>query len=972
MAKNEVELLTFNRGVVSPLALARTDIKRVAMSAQEQTNFIPRVLGPMSLRPGFQYIGNSKSNLKAFYLPFIFATDDTAILELTDLALRVRVNEVLVTRPSVSTVLTNGVFAEFTDVVTTTIANPCVLTYTSAQHTYVNDEPVYLTTSGALPNGGTTSLVSGTVYYVRGINTGAKTMNLALTPGGANISTLGGTQSGTHTIHPNYEVTGWVDVDETGTESKWLAGNSLALLGTGTARAIRTQTITTSGVDQSSQHALVVTITQGECILRVGSTSGGSDYIVETTLRPGVHSLAFTPIGASIFIRLSASTSYPTIVKSCVMAPSGVMEIPTPWGESVLSNMRARQSGDVIYVACRGVTQKRIERRGPNSWSVVDYVANLGPFRVGNSTTITLTPSALSGSITLTASDAVFKTTNVGGLYAIDSTGQAVSKIITSADVYSDPIRVSGIGAGRVFGITITGTWVATVTLQRSVGAPGAWVDVSSYTVNQSTTLNDTLDNQIIYYRIGVKPAAYTSGTVTASLAYSAGTIRGIARITAFTSELVVSAVVVKDFGALTATTDWMEGSWSTRRGFPSAVGIHEGRVWWAGADKIIGSVSDDFANYDDSVVGDSGPINRSIGTGPVDTINWLLESQQLLMGAQGAELICRSSSLGEPLTPLNFNLKEVTSRGSLGVDAVKVDTSAIFVDRSGSRVYELDYDNVGTTYAASDLTAIVPEIARPGVSRIAVQRRADTRLHFVRTDGTVAILVYDKAEDVKAWVPVVTDGVVEDAFVLPGDEEDRVYYSVARVVNGATVRFLERWAKQSECVGAALNKQADAFVTYTGAATNVITGLGHLEGRTVVCWANTSDMGSFTVSGGQITLLATVTNAVIGLTYRARYRSVKSQYLTKHKKLDKIGLVLIDTHARGVKYGQDYDHMDDMPVEEQNQAVASDYIWTDYEFDNFTLNGTFDPNARLCLEANAPRPCTVAAVILQREINAK
>lgn len=880
MPKIETEMLTFNRGIVSPLALGRTDIKRVAMSAQEQTNFIPRVLGPMSLRPGLQYLGNSRSNAQAFYLPFVFSTSDTAIVELTDSYMRVRVDEALVTRPSVATTVSNGTF--------------------------------------------------------------------------------------------DTDLTGWTDNDEVGAVSSWLTGGYMSLFGTGVNAAIRDQTLTVAGGDQGVQHALNINIYQGECILRVGSTSGGQDYITETTLRPGVHSLAYTPTGADVYVRLMSRVSYPTLVDSCTHAAAGVMELATPWNSVVLRTIRARQSGDVIFVACRNVQQKRIERRGTNSWSVVDYVANLGPFRVGNATPITITPSALTGTITLTASGPIFRTTNVGGLFAVDSTGQTVTRAISSADVFSDPIRVSGIGAGRSFGITITGTWSGTVTLQRSVGAVGAWVDVTNYTGNVSTSLADALDNQIIFYRIGIKPANYTSGTATVLLAYAAGSIRGIARVTAFTSETVVTGVVVKDFGALTGTTDWLEGAWSTRRGFPSAVELHEGRVWWAGADKIYGSVSDDFANYDDSVTGDSGPINRSIGTGPVDTINWLLASQQMLVGAQGAELISRSSSLGEPLTPTNFNLKPATSRGSLGVDAVSVDTSAIFVDRSGSRAYELQYDSVGSTYTPVDLTAIVPEICKPGIYRIAVQRRADTRLHLVREDGKVALLVFDKTEDVKAWIPIETDGEIEDAFVLPGTEEDKVYYSVKRTINGSTVRFLERWALESEAIGGAVNKQADAMVSFTGLGSNVITGLSHLEGESVVCWADSEDKGTFTVSGGQITLVGSVSDGVVGLTYRARFRSVKMKYLTKNKRIDAVGFVLANTHIRGITFGQDFDHMEPLPYTEGGETVDENYVYEDYEYSSIPNDGTYMENNRLCIEANAPRPCTVLAAIIDGDVNAK
>lgn len=877
---NSKEILAFNRGVVSKLALGRTDIKRVALSAQEQTNWIPRVLGPMSLRPGFEYIGPSYTGAEARYLPFIFSTTDTAIIELTNNTMRVRVNEAVVSRVAVSTILTNGGF--------------------------------------------------------------------------------------------NTDVTGWTDNDEVGGTSAWLTGGYLSLLGNGTAAAIRDQTLTISGADIGKAHALNLTVTQGELILRVGSSASGTDELIaETTLRPGVHSLSFTPTGGSAYVRLMSRKSYPTLVDSCLLSSTGDMVLTTPWTSSDLENIRYKQSGDVIFVACEGIAQKRIERRASGSWSIVDYVANAGPFRVGNTTPITVTPSALKGTITLTASKALFTTDNVGGLFAVDSTGQAVTTSVTAADVYSDPIRVTGIGAGRQFGITISGTWVATVTLQRSVGDVGNWVDVTNYTINTSTTYNDTLDNQIIYYRIGIKPAGYTSGAADLTLAYAAGTIRGIARITSFVSSTVVNAVVVKDFGAAVATVDWLEGQWSPRRGYPSAVGLHEGRVWWAGKDKIIGSVSDDFANFDDSIVGDSGPINRSIGAGPVDTINWLTESQLMLVGAQGAELICRSSSLGEPLTPTNFNLKEATSRGSNGVDAIKVDTSAMFVDRSGSRVYELAYDSVGNNYDAVDMTAIAPEVGQPSIVRMAVQRRPDTRVHCVRSDGKVAILVYDKAEEVKAWVVVETDGVVHDVFVLPGDEEDKVYYSVARTINGTTSHLLERWAKQSECVGGTLNKQADSFVSYSGVATTTIP-VAHLEGETVVCWADGKDIGTFVVASGVITIPSS-TNVIAGLPYRARFRSVKfgglGQYsqggLTERKKIDALGLVLTDTHAQGVRYGVEYDYLDDMPLIEQETNVDQDQIWDDYDFDSIEVNGTFDTNTRLCLEANAPRPCTVLACVL-------
>lgn len=81
---------------------------------------------------------------------------------------------------------------------TITIASPGVVTSTG--HGYVNDTPVLLTTTGALPTG----LTVGTTYYVR--NSAANTFELSATAGGASINTTG-TQSGTHTVKKTFS---WV------------------------------------------------------------------------------------------------------------------------------------------------------------------------------------------------------------------------------------------------------------------------------------------------------------------------------------------------------------------------------------------------------------------------------------------------------------------------------------------------------------------------------------------------------------------------------------------------------------------------------------------------------------------------------------------------------------------------------------------------------------------------------------------
>lgn len=878
MGKDISTLYAFNRGMVSPLALARQDLKRMALSAEIQTNWMPRVLGAMMLRPGATYLQSTKGDAVSATLPFVFAVDDTAQVELTAGHMRVVVEDEVISRATVSTAVTNDTF--------------------------------------------------------------------------------------------DSDVTGWTDSDDVGGTSAWAAGGYLSLLGNGTVYAIRDQQVTVAGGDQNVEHALAVHVVRGTITLKLGSSQGGEQYVAAMTLRAGRHSIAFTPTG-NFWIRLQANDTTAALVSSCEIEAAGDMVLVTPWAEADLQNVRFDQSGDVLFCADGAHRQSRIERQGPRSWSVVDYLAEDGPFRAQNTGPITMTAAALSGSTTLTASQAYFKSTNVGSLFRLASLGQTVSATVSAQDTWTDPIRVTGIDNGRVFSVVITGTWVATVTLQRSVGEPGDWTDVTTYTTNQSTTYDDTLDNQIVYYRLGVKTGGFTSGPVTAQLSYSAGSIEGVAIVTGYTSSTVVNVDVLAAFGSTSATSDWWEGAWSDRRGWPSSVSLYDGRLWWAGRDLIVGSVSDAFDSFGDGVEGDGGPIKRSIGSGPVDTVNWLLPLGSLLVGTQGAERVAKASSLDEPLTPTAFSLKPVSTQGSADLPAVKVDTNGVFVQRNGSRAYELTIGSA-YTYEANDLTAICPEIGAGGFRRIAVQRQPDTRIHFVRDDGKVAILVYDRVEKVTCWILYETDGIVEDAVVLPGTEEDRIYYTVARTINGATKRYREKWALESEAIGAARTILSDSTYVWTGVSSATITGLGHLEGAEVVVWANGKDLGTYTVSGGQITISEATTAAYVGLAYTARFQSAKlalgsatGNPMTQRQRLDHVGLVLANTHAQGIRFGQDFDNLESLPLIEQGADIDQDAIHGSYSEDSIELNGVWSTDTRLCLEAASPRPCTVLAAVI-------
>jgi hypothetical protein len=891
MPTESVAFAAFNRGIISPLALARSDLKRLAFAAQNMTNWMPRVFGSMMLRPGWEYLGSTLSDARAYFIDFIFSTADKALIEITDSNMRIWISDAVMTRPSVSSAVSNGDFTT--------------------------------------------------------------------------------------------DLTGWTDSDESGGVSAWVTGGYMGLTGNGTAAAIRRQTVTVAAADQGIEHALRVIVQRGPVTLRVGSTSGGDEYITETSLATGTHSLTLTPTGASFFIQFHSRLKRQVLVNSCNVESSGAVTITAPWVAADLDNITYDQSGDIVYVACSGYQQRKIERRTTRSWSIVIYQPEDGPFMPINTGPITITPSALSGNITLTASAALFRSTHVGALFEIISSGQSVSADVTAENQFTNAIRVTGVDSQRVFTIVRAGTWTATVTLQRSLTSEtGPWEDVTTYTTNATITFDDSLDNQIAWYRIGVKTGGFTSGTVELDLTYTIGSVDGIVRITDFSSATSVSAEVIVDLGGTAATDDWSEGEWSSFRGYPTAVAFAEGRLTWSGKDGFWASVSDDFESFDEEVVGDSGPIARTIGSGPVDRINWILALQRLILGAQGAEFSCKSSSLDEPITPTTLSIKPASTQGSASVCAEKIDKVGIYIQRGGTRVMQIALEDDGE-YGSSDLTQLCPEVTQPNVLRMAVQRQPDTRIHCIRSDGVVAVAVFEKIENVLCWSLVETDGVVEDVVILPGavgDSEDAVYYVVQRTINGSTKRCFERWALESECVGGTLNKQADSFFEYSGASTTTITGLSHLEGESVVVWGGGKDLGSYTVSGGQISgLTEAVTSAIVGLTYTAQWKSSKLAYsssqgtaLTQKKKIPYLGVIMQNTHYQGLKYGANFSDLYDLPAKKDEATIAADTVHSTYDEEPFVFPGSWDSDSRLCLQAQAPRSCTLLCAVIPVETNDK
>lgn len=1079
MARQNVPFLAFNRGLVSPKALARVDLDRTRLSAEVMTNWLPKSQGGMRIRPGTKHLGSSINDTGAEWIEFVAATDDTALIELTHQQMRVWIDDALMQRPSIATALsisdtgwddsstggnlTQSQFSNQLPVMTGNTTNGVTVSvgpdglngpaYFAADG--VNTTHCFLQSADTGTWWWKADFGSGNTKKIKSVSVRAASVADYLTwapksfrlesndvdtgDGWTNEIFVSSQTGWAVSEKRTFEDTGYSDtgasnrrywrlriltadggpsVAFTEVEMFPAAGTSQATFGAQGVRlnasaigsvAKATKRVVVDTGDANVEHSLAIAVTTGPVVFRCGSTAGDDDYVSETTLGTGYHNLAFTPAD-DFHITIQSDALVDRLVASVDIGDTGTVVIPTFIDAADLSNVRYDQSADVVYIACDTVNPHKIERRGTGrSWSFVKFEPDNGPFLSSPSSAAKLSVSHQYGNTTLSSDTPFFRSGHVGALVRLFHEGQSGLWPLGALHAVTDAVMVTGISDTgtastnneRRLSVSVTGTWAGTLRVERSFDGPDvgfhpatpdfmaslAATDTGTFT----RTIDDRDDNTEVWYRL--KVTAYTSGVALVTMTYKGGGVNGVARITEFNSNTSCDIEVLSRFSDTGPTETWQEGAWSEVRRFPSAVTFHGGRLFHAAGANLYGSVADDYENHDEETEGDAAPISRTLGSGPVDNVHYLISLLRLIIGTSGAEIAVRSSSLDEPLTPSNSSARTFSTQGSANLRALKMDTKGIIVQRSSQRVFMIGFGENGDAlgdYDTHELTMLVPDLLAAGVVSMAIQRQPDTRVHCVLANGKVAILTYEPQEDVVCWSMWETDGLVERAAVLPGTGEDKVYYHVNRTIGGLTKRFLEVWATEEESIGdTGLSWIADCARSYTDTGRNAtLTDIcTHLPSEAVVVWSD--DTGTipgvdrspdvagvqttYTVdTGGDVTLTTAVHHAVAGLPYTADWKSTKLAYaaeagtaLAQMKRTDKMGFVLYQTHNNGLFFGNDTGNLDPLPrVSDGGGSVDADKIFETFDQVAMPFPGLWSEDARIHLRAKAPRPAMVLAAI--------
>lgn len=774
-------------------------------------------------------------------------------------------------------------------------------------------------------------------------------------------------------------LTGWTATTP-GTTSAAVSSNELVMIARDDDTPLVEQQITVA----AGTHAISLEVVRGPVRFRVGSTQGDDDIFGSTFLDTGQHELRWTSAGASFWIQFASETAdIERRVGAVSAASSGDLAIDTPWDADALASLRWQQIGDRIYISDGSLLPRVLERRANESWSVVEYDFRSGPFKAIYEHRETLTPSATSGNITLAASAPVFVAGHVGALFQLTHNTQTVEESVSALEATTDAVEITGGSADdRTLDLTIdktTGSFNGTITIERAFGDPVNFNDwyTHSGTSDVSITYDEPNDDRIVYVRARV--SAYTSGSATVTIFAPQGETLGVARILTVSSSTSATAEVVVDFGDTSAVTKWREGEWSDANGWPAAPLENDGRLYWFSKTGFWASESDDFYNFDEEVAGDAAPLNRALG-GLASQVRGVasLESRIAVLTAMEERTI-QANDFGDIITRESVNVRGASSYGANAAAPVQVDDRIFYADRGGRRPMVFGEDQQAQRFRGVRLDYFTPGLFSSAISRIAAQRAPHTRIWYCLENGELYSMLYEPSEGVQGICKIEATGFsFLDVCVEPSASgEDRVWVTVQ---DGDSNVYNWRMFKEVEADGGDLNRMLDDAVVYESHGSATLTGLSHLDLTVPGVWADGADVRNTTaVSGGSLTLGASVTNAIAGRSYISSWKSGKIAFgaqsgtaLTKRKRIGRLSVLGVNICLDGLRVGVDEESelVKPAPKVLRSELIADGVVHSELDYELSEMPGGFHSDPRILIRNISPNPGTVTGVAFEVEVD--
>ena len=619
-----------------------------------------------------------------------------------------------------------------------------------------------------------------------------------------------------------------------------------------------------------------------------------------------------------------------------------IVEVTTTYSATDIFELNHVQSADTVYLAHKDHEPAKLTRDTATSFTLTDIDFIDGPWLDENTTDTTMYASAATGSVTITASSSIFKSSDVGRMIRFREILEINHDEWAASTSYANNATVRY--DGHVYKNTTGST-------QTSGNTPPVHLT--------GTETYGDIDWEYVHDTHGhVKITAYTSGTsVTADV---------------HEDQYGNSTLPDSSVGSANANTRWSLGAFNGDQGFPRAVAFYEERLYFAGTEgrpqTIFGSKTADFENMTPGT-NDDDAINVTIASDQVNVIKHMIQGRFLQLLTTSAEFTMSGGTGTQPVTPTNVNVLRETTFGSSDVRPIRAGSSTILIQKGQEKVKEITFNLDVDGLTGRDLTVLAEHLGRGGLTDMIWQQEPELILWFVHSDGRLIGLSYDPANNTVGWHKHTLGGTatVESITAIPSGAEDQVYLSVKRTIDGSTVRHI-CYMKTIDFDTIEDAFFVDSGLTYDGSATTTITGLNHLEGETVQILADGSSHPDKTVSGGSVTLDRSSEKVHIGYHYDSTVETLRIEAGAddgisqgKIKRIHGVTVRFLETV--GADVGPDTNNLDTIQFRDSSMAMdeAVPLFTGDKEI---AFPSGYDSDSRVVVQQTQPLPMTVLAVM--------
>lgn len=362
----------------------------------------------------------------------------------------------------------------------------------------------------------------------------------------------------------------------------------------------------------------------------------------------------------------------------------------------------------------------------------------------------------------------------------------------------------------------------------------------------------------------------------------------------------------------------------------------------------------------------DDDYIGFKVSSREANTVRHVVPLTNLVLLTSSTEWRVTSSS--DALTPATINVRPQSYIGANNVTPVIVNNNLIYNCARGGHVREMSYNWQANGYITGDLSLRAPHLFDGlNILDMAYAKSPQPICWFVSSNGKLLGLTY-VPEQIGAWHQHDTDGLFESITVVPEGDEDVLYAVIQRTIGGVAKRYIERLHTRF------FAQPADAFfvdsgLTYSGAATTTLSGLTHLEGKTVSILCDGDVHPPRVVTGGAVLLDNATTKAQIGLPIQADIQTMPiaaqtdSGYAQGHaKNVNKAWLRVY--RSGGISVGADAGKLVQYKQRSNEPYGTPPALKTD-ELE-IVLSPSWGQSGQILVRQNDPMPLTLVSLTLE------